>query len=187
MRVEDFTNPLKNSRILTVPNQLTFLRLGFLPFFIIALYSDRYDWALGILIAAGISDGLGFGDNAKSAILTRGVTEMARFGVALGAEAQTFWGLAGIGDVITTCISPHGRNRQVGLRLAAGEGLEDILAGMTMIAEGVFTARSVHEQARQMGIPMPITTEVYRMLYEAKDPLAAVNDLMLREHSHEGR
>jgi glycerol-3-phosphate dehydrogenase (NAD(P)+) len=138
-------------------------------------------------IAAGISDGLGFGDNAKSAILTRGVTEMARFGVALGAEAHTFWGLAGIGDVITTCISPHGRNRQVGLRLAAGEGLEDILAGMTMIAEGVFTARSVHEQARQMGIPMPITTEVYRMLYEGKDPLAAVNDLMLREHSHEGR
>jgi glycerol-3-phosphate dehydrogenase (NAD(P)+) len=136
-------------------------------------------------IAAGMNDGLGFGDNGKSALLTLGVTEMARFGVALGAEPQTFWGLAGIGDVITTCISPHGRNRQVGLRLAAGEGLQDILAGMTMVAEGVFTARSVHEQSSRMGIPMPITTEVYRMLYEGKAPLDAVNDLMLREPTRE--
>jgi glycerol-3-phosphate dehydrogenase (NAD(P)+) len=131
-------------------------------------------------IAAGINDGLGFGDNAKSALLTRGVTEMARFGVARGAEPQTFWGLAGIGDVITTCISPHGRNRQVGLRLAAGERLGDMLARMTMVAEGVFTARSVHEQAHHMDIAMPITTEVYRVLYESKDARAAVTDLMLR-------
>lgn len=137
-------------------------------------------------IAAGICDGLGFGDNAKSALLTRGVTEMARFGTALGAEPQTFWGLAGIGDVITTCISPHGRNRQVGLRLAAGERREAIVAGMTQIAEGVFTARSVHDQARALGIAMPITTEVYRTLYEGKDPRTAVNDLMLREPKPEG-
>ena len=136
-------------------------------------------------IAAGISDGLRFGDNAKSALLTRGVTEMARFGVALGGEPQTFWGLAGIGDVITTCISPHGRNRQVGLRLAAGEKLDVILAGMTMVAEGVYTAKSVHEQAVHMGIPMPITDEVYRVLYEGKDPRAAVVDLMVREHKPE--
>src|SRR5205085_8128224 len=102
-----------------------------------------------------------------------------------GAEQQTFWGLAGIGDVITTCISPHGRNRQVGLRLAAGERLGDILAGMTMVAEGVYTARSVYEQARHMDIPMPITAEVYRVLYEGKDPRAAVSDLMLREQKHE--
>ncbi len=132
-------------------------------------------------IAAGICDGLGFGDNAKASLLTRGVTEMARFGVARGAEPQTFWGLAGIGDVITTCISPHGRNRQVGLRLAAGEKLSDILAGMTMVAEGVTTTRSVYEQSRHMEIPMPITAEVYRVLYEGKDPRAAVTDLMLRE------
>ncbi len=131
-------------------------------------------------IAAGINDGLGFGDNAKSALLTRGVTEMARFGIARGAEPQTFWGLAGIGDVITTCISPHGRNRQVGLRLAAGERLDDILTGMTMVAEGVFTARSVYEQSRHMDIAMPITAEVYRVLYEGKDPRTAVTDLMLR-------
>jgi glycerol-3-phosphate dehydrogenase (NAD(P)+) len=131
-------------------------------------------------IAAGINDGLGFGDNAKASLLTRGVTEMARFGIARGAELQTFWGLAGIGDVITTCISPHGRNRQVGLRLAKGEKLSDILSSMTMVAEGIYTARSVYEQSRHMDIPMPITTEVYRVLYEGKDPRAAVTELMLR-------
>lgn len=132
-------------------------------------------------IAAGIGDGLGFGDNAKSALLTRGMVEMARFGVALGAEQQTFWGLAGIGDLITTCISRHGRNRHVGERLGRGEKLSDILASMAMIAEGVYTTRSVHDRAEKMGIPMPITSEVYRVLYEDKPALAAVNDLMLRD------
>lgn len=136
-------------------------------------------------IAAGSSDGLSFGDNAKAALLTRGVTEMARFGVARGAEPQTFWGLAGIGDVITTCISPHGRNRQVGLRLAQGEKIGAILAGMSMVAEGVYTTRSVYEQSRHMDIAMPITTEVYRVLYEGKDPRSAVTDLMLREPKDE--
>jgi glycerol-3-phosphate dehydrogenase (NAD(P)+) len=136
-------------------------------------------------IAAGINDGLGFGDNAKSALLTRGLAEMARFGVALGAEQPTFWGLAGMGDLITTCISGHGRNRHVGLRLAAGERLGDILAAMMMVSEGVTTTRSVHEQSRQTGIPMPITAEVYRVLYEGKDSRAAVTDLMLREHKRE--
>lgn len=132
-------------------------------------------------IAAGINDGLGFGDNAKSALLTRGLAEMARFGVALGAEQPTFWGLAGMGDLITTCISRHGRNRQVGVRIGQGEKPADILAGMTMVAEGVYTTRSVHDKAAQMGIAMPITNEVYRMLYENKDPRQAVSDLMLRE------
>lgn len=132
-------------------------------------------------IAAGINDGLGFGDNSKSALLTRGLTEMARFGVALGADQPTFWGLAGMGDLITTCISRHGRNRQVGLRLGQGEKPADILASMTMVAEGVYTTRSVHDKAAQMGIAMPITTEVYRVLYEEKNPRQAVSDLMLRE------
>jgi glycerol-3-phosphate dehydrogenase (NAD(P)+) len=136
-------------------------------------------------IAAGISDGLGLGDNAKSALLTRGQAEMARFGVALGAEAQTFWGLAGMGDLIATCISSHGRNRLVGMRLARGEKLSDIQAGMAMVAEGINTARSVHEQASRMGLPMPITTEVYHVLYEGKDPRAAVDALMLREPKSE--
>jgi glycerol-3-phosphate dehydrogenase (NAD(P)+) len=131
-------------------------------------------------IAAGIGDGLSCGDNAKAALLTRGLVEMTRFGVALGAEPQTFMGLAGLGDLITTCMSRHGRNHTVGERLARGEKLSDILAGMSMVAEGVFTTRSVHERAARMGLEMPITTEVYQVLYKDKDPRDAVSDLMLR-------
>jgi len=137
-------------------------------------------------IAAGIGDGLGCGDNAKAALLTRGLVEMTRFGVALGAEPQTFTGLAGLGDLITTCMSRHGRNRHVGERLGKGEQLADVVAGLGgMVAEGVATARSVHERATRMGIDMPITAEVYRVLYEGKDPRAAVSDLMLRDPRHE--
>ncbi|MBV9126199.1 MAG: NAD(P)-dependent glycerol-3-phosphate dehydrogenase [Planctomycetes bacterium] len=136
-------------------------------------------------IAAGIGDGLGLGDNAKAALLTRGVVEMARFGVALGADHQTFFGLAGLGDLITTCISRHGRNRHVGERLGRGEKLNDILASMQMVAEGVYTARSVHERAGRMGLDLPITAEVYRVLYEGKDPRAAVDDLMQRQPTSE--
>ena len=131
-------------------------------------------------IAAGIGDGLGFGDNARAALLTRGLVEVSRFGVALGAEPQTFFGLAGLGDLVTTCVSRHGRNHHVGEWLARGERPADILAGMAMVAEGVYTARSVHGRARRMGLDMPITAEVYRVLYEGKDPRAAVADLMLR-------
>lgn len=138
-----------------------------------------------IAVAAGISDGLGFGDNAKSALITRGLVEIARYGVALGAEHPTFFGLAGLGDLATTCFSRHGRNRHVGERLGRGEKLKDILGSMSMVAEGVFTARSVHERATHMGLEMPITTEVYRVLYEDKDPLTAVNDLMLRQPKRE--
>jgi glycerol-3-phosphate dehydrogenase (NAD(P)+) len=136
-------------------------------------------------IAAGICDGLGFGDNTKAALLTRGLAEMARLGVALGAETSTFWGLAGMGDLITTCFSRHGRNRAVGQRLGQGEKLAAILASMDMVAEGINTTRSVYERAGHMGIAMPITQEVYRVLYENKDPRAAVTDLMLREPKHE--
>jgi glycerol-3-phosphate dehydrogenase (NAD(P)+) len=115
-----------------------------------------------------------------AALLTRGLAEMTRFGVALGAEAATFAGLAGLGDLITTCFSPHGRNRLVGQRLARGETLAEILAGMGKVAEGVTTARAVHDRAGRMGIDMPITAEVYRVLYEGKHPRDAFNDLMLR-------
>jgi glycerol-3-phosphate dehydrogenase (NAD(P)+) len=131
-------------------------------------------------LAAGACIGLDYGDNALAALLTRGLAEMSRFGVALGAEAATFAGLAGLGDLITTCFSPHGRNRQVGERLARGEVLADILASMGKVAEGVTTTRAVHDRAGRMGIDMPITAEVYRVLYEGKDPRNAVNDLMLR-------
>jgi glycerol-3-phosphate dehydrogenase (NAD(P)+) len=132
-------------------------------------------------IAAGISDGLQLGDNAKAGLLTRGLAEMARFGVAHGAESQTFAGLAGMGDLIATCMSRHGRNRHVGECLARGETRAQILERMTMVAEGVFTARSVHDRATRMGLAMPISEEVFRVLYEDKDPRVAVNDLMLRE------
>ena len=132
-------------------------------------------------IAAGINDGLGLGDNSKSALLTRGLAEMARFGLTHKAQAQTFWGLAGMGDLITTCISRHGRNRAVGERLGKGEKLAAIQASTPMIAEGVFTAKSVYEYALLHGVEMPICREVYRVLYEGKSPQSAVSDLMVRE------
>src|SRR5262245_1795628 len=131
-------------------------------------------------IAAGICDGLNFGDNAKSALLSRALVEMTRFAVALGADPATSAGLAGLGDLITTCVSPHGRNRRVGERLGRGEKLADILASMPQVAEGVWTAKAVHERAAAMGVEIPIMTEVYRVLYEHKPPLAAVQELMSR-------
>jgi glycerol-3-phosphate dehydrogenase (NAD(P)+) len=133
-----------------------------------------------IAIAAGICDGLGRGDNAKAALLTRGIVEMARFGVALGADKETFFGLAGIGDLITTCSSIHGRNRRVGERLAKGEKLADVLASTAMVAEGVYTAKSVFERTQATGVEMPIVSEVYRVLYEDKLPHEAVTALMVR-------
>ncbi len=133
-----------------------------------------------IAIAAGACDGLGFGDNAKSALLTRGLVEMTQFGVALGAEAGTFYGLAGLGDLITTCISPYGRNRRVGERLGKGETLDQILSSMESVAEGVNTTEAIHDLAAARGIEMPITTEVYRILFEGKSPLDATTSLMLR-------
>lgn len=136
-------------------------------------------------IAAGICEGLGLGDNARAALLTRGLAEITRFGVALGAQAATFAGLAGLGDLITTCVSKHGRNRAVGVQLAQGRRWSEISAGMEMVAEGVYTTRSVHERSAQMGIQMPITAEVYRVLYENKDPRSAVDHLMLRAHRQE--
>jgi glycerol-3-phosphate dehydrogenase (NAD(P)+) len=133
-----------------------------------------------IAIAAGICDGAGFGDNAKSALLTRGLVEMVRFGLAHGAQRSTFYGLAGLGDLITTSISPHGRNRRVGERLGRGETIDQILNGMTQAAEGVFTARSVYEISTRLGLEMPLATEVYQILFEGEDIAQAVHDLMGR-------
>lgn len=131
-------------------------------------------------LAAGICDGLGFGDNAKSALMTRGIVEMTRFGCALGAESATFAGLAGIGDLITTCISPHGRNRKIGERLGRGENLTDILASTPSVAEGINTAQSVHDLARKRGIDMPICDQVYHVLFKGRTPLEATSSLMMR-------
>lgn len=133
-----------------------------------------------IAIAAGISDGLGYGDNAKSALMTRGLVEMTRFGLRFGAQATTFSGLAGIGDLITTCASKFGRNRRVGERLGQGESLQQILSGMESVAEGVATSKSVFGISEQEGIDTPIMNEVYRVLFEDKSPADATNSLMLR-------
>ncbi len=138
-----------------------------------------------IAIAAGICDGLGYGDNAKSALMTRGLVEMTRFGTSLGALPETFAGLAGMGDLITTCASPYSRNRKVGERLGAGETLEQILQSMDAVAEGVWTTRSVHELAEQQGIDMPITAEVFRVLFEGKPALEATDSLMMRPPRNE--
>ncbi len=133
-----------------------------------------------IAIAAGICDGLDYGDNAKSALLTRGLAEISRLGVAMGAEMRTFAGLTGLGDLITTCISPYGRNRSVGTRIAQGESLQEIVEEMDMVAEGVRTTRSACELASQYGVDMPITREVYAVLFGDKDPREAGRELMQR-------
>ena len=133
-----------------------------------------------IAIAAGINDGLGYGDNAKAALITRGLVEMTRYGVACGAEASTFNGLAGLGDLIATCTSAHSRNRKVGERLGRGEKLAQFLPGMSQVAEGIFTAPSIREQAVQRNIDLPIIEQVYQVLQHGKSPKTAVQDLMNR-------
>ena len=131
-------------------------------------------------IAAGICDGLGSGDNAKAALLTRGLVEIARLGIALGARHETFCGLAGVGDVITTCYSQYGRNRSVGERIGRGESLEHVLGEMVNVAEGVPTTRAVHPLALQRGVDMPITAQLFQILFQGKPPQSAVADLMVR-------
>ena len=134
-----------------------------------------------IAIAAGISDGLELGDNAKAALLTRGMVEMARFGRARGASAKTFFGLAGFGDLVTTCCSRHSRNRSVGEAIGRGAKLEDVLAGMKMVAEGVFTSKALFGPEADLGdVSMPIAEQVHAVLFEGKDPREAVLDLMSR-------
>lgn len=134
-----------------------------------------------IALACGVCDGLGYGSNTKAAILTRGLTEMSRLGLAMGAKAKTFTGLSGLGDLVTTCISPKSRNRTVGEQLGKGKSLEKILGSMEMVAEGVETAKSVYKLAQEYEVPMPITEEVYNILYKDKTPADAVQDLMGRE------
>ena len=133
-----------------------------------------------IAIAAGAVDGFGFGDNAKAMVLTRGLAEMARLAVAAGASPMTLAGLAGMGDLIATCASPHSRNHQVGERLARGEKIEIIQSSMKMVAEGVSTAKAALQMAQRLNVEMPITEQVYGVVFENKDPRQAVMDLMMR-------
>ena len=138
-----------------------------------------------IAIATGIVDGLAYGDNARAALVTRGLAEMSRLGTALGGERLTFMGLAGLGDLVLTCTGDLSRNRAVGLRLGRGQSLEEILADMTMVAEGVRTTRSVRDLAARADVQMPITEEVHEILYHAKRPEVSVEQLMTREFKPE--
>ena len=134
-----------------------------------------------IAIAAGILAGMGFGDNTLAALLTRGAFEITRLGVHLGAREQTFAGLSGMGDLIVTCLSTHSRNRHVGFELGKGRALEAILADMKMVAEGINTARSVHQLYQKTGVDMPISEQIYHVLFKDKPARNAVADLMERD------
>lgn len=138
-----------------------------------------------IAIAAGLSDGLGFGLNARAALVTRGLAETSRLGVALGARASTFMGLSGLGDLMLTCSGDLSRNRQVGLRLGAGETLDAIAASMNMVAEGVKTTQAVYRLAQRLGVDMPVTTAMHGVLYGNVPPREAVQALMSRQLKEE--
>ncbi|MEK7263032.1 MAG: NAD(P)H-dependent glycerol-3-phosphate dehydrogenase [Bacteroidota bacterium] len=133
-----------------------------------------------IAIAAGIVDGAGFGDNTKAALISRGLAEMTRLGVAMGATEKTFYGLSGIGDLVVTCNSKHSRNRHVGEQMGKGRKLEFVLREMEMVAEGVGTTRSAFLLAQKYSIEMPIASETHAILFEGKDAHIATNDLMTR-------
>jgi glycerol-3-phosphate dehydrogenase (NAD(P)+) len=133
-----------------------------------------------IAVAAGICDGAGFGDNTKAALITRGLVEINRLGVKLGANPDTFAGLSGMGDLIVTCMSRHSRNRYVGEQIGKGRTLEDVLNEMVMVAEGVKTTASAYELSQRENIEMPITKQVYQALFEEKPPVEAMKELMTR-------
>ncbi len=134
-----------------------------------------------IALAAGILDGLAAGNNAKAALVTRGLVEITRLGVAMGAREETFTGLAGLGDLVTTCVSPEGRNRRVGEQIGKGRKLDEILATMESVAEGVPTTRAVMQLAGRFNVQMPITEAVHSVLFEGKDVIAALTELMTRD------
>jgi len=138
-----------------------------------------------IAIAAGISDGLGLGDNSKAAIMTRGLHEMTRLGLAMGAQTATFAGLAGMGDLIVTCTSRHSRNRSLGEKLGKGTAVDEVLSGMVMVAEGVKTSRSAVQLADQLKVDMPIAKEVEQVLFHGKSAKDAARSLMTRSAKNE--
>ena len=138
-----------------------------------------------IAIAAGICDGIGYGDNSKAALMTRGMMEITRLGEAMGARVKTFRGLSGYGDLIVTCLSKHSRNRQLGQLIGEGKTLEDITSDMSMIAEGIFTAKSVHQLQLKHNVEMPIHEAIYQVLFQKKDPKNSVAELMTRRLSEE--
>lgn len=157
-----------------------------LPIFRVYLHKDIIGVELGgalkniIALACGISDGLGFGTNTKAALVTRGLVEITRLGCMLGAKSSTFWGISGLGDLVTTCFSPYSRNRIVGEKIGKGKKIADITKKMNMVAEGVETVKSAYNLSKKLGVDMPITKQVYAVLYKNKSAKAAVADLMRR-------
>jgi glycerol-3-phosphate dehydrogenase (NAD(P)+) len=138
-----------------------------------------------IALGAGIIDGLGLGDNTKAAVMTRGIVEMARLGESLGASRNTFAGLSGIGDLIVTCTSMHSRNRRAGIAIGQGKSLEEVLGGTRMVIEGVRTTKSAYQLAKKQGIEMPITQEIYNLLFNKADIRDSVMNLTTRTKTHE--
>jgi glycerol-3-phosphate dehydrogenase (NAD(P)+) len=136
-------------------------------------------------VSAGVSDGLGLGDNSKAALVTRCLAELLRLGTTMGGNARTFYGLSGVGDLVATCFSQHSRNRKVGERLGKGESLGEITAGMQMVAEGVPTTKSAFECARRFGVDTPIIDQMHAILYDGKPPAKALSDLLQREQKPE--
>ena len=138
-----------------------------------------------IAFGAGIADGLGFGDNAKAALITRGISEIARLGKVMGANKSTFAGLSGIGDLIVTCTSMHSRNRRAGILIGKGKGLEETLREIGMVVEGIVTTKAAYELAKKHNVEMPITQEIYHVIYNGGNPGEAVTNLMTRSRKHE--
>lgn len=138
-----------------------------------------------IALAAGISDGIGYGDNTKAALMTRGIAEMARLGIAMGAQPLTFAGLSGIGDLIVTCTSMHSRNRRAGILIGQGKTPEEATKEVKMVVEGITTTASVYKLSQRLNIEMPITNQLYDILFNNKNPKEAVEELMLRDKRHE--
>ena len=138
-----------------------------------------------IAIACGISQGLGFGTNTMAALLSRGLAEMARLGRAMGAHGSTFSGISGLGDLVTTCVSPYSRNRFVGVQIGQGRSLRQIQSKMRMVAEGVPTTKSAYALGKKYKVDLPITREVYNVLYRHKSPLRGFADLMARKKKEE--
>lgn len=163
--------------------QATFMTSYFRVYFSTDVMGVEYGGALKNVIAvgAGIVDGAKFGDNTKAAIMTRGIAEISRLGVALGAKAETFSGLSGMGDLIVTCMSKHSRNRYVGEQVGSGRTLKDVLKSMEMVAEGVETCVAVHQLSKKLELDLPISTAVYEILFNERDPIKVTYELMTRD------
>ena len=159
--------------------------------FRVYLSSDKIGVEIGgalknvIALCAGICDGLGYGDNTKAALMTRGISEIKRLGVAMGAEAETFAGLSGIGDLIVTCTSMHSRNRRAGILLGQGKTMEETLDEVHMVVEGIHTAKAAFALSQKYGVDMPIVEQACKILFENKSPKLAVKELMTREKRFE--